>query len=429
MAHTLRLPLIPASVIVLLLSFAGSANAQPSASYQLSTVQVTGIKRYSQDDVARLSGLKAGESVNVAQLASAAERLAGTGLFRSVKYRYATAGTRMVAVFEIEEAEWTIPVVFDNFVWFSDAELAAALAHDVPTFDGTLPASEQTPDLVTHSLQKLLNGRKIAGRATFEPQTDLATKKLRYLFKVEEPAPLLCAMNFPGASAAPERELVDAARAAIGKPYSRFYITSLSSGTFLDVYHRRGYWRASFAPPAPRVDAPGCTGVSAAVSVTEGSVYAFDKAHWIGNQVLAAGDLDTLLGLKPGDVASSSKVDAGLIAIRRAYAKRGYLVVRQSAAPVLDDAVGRAAFDVKVDEGPQFLMGTLEFSGVSDADARRLTKNWKLAAGQPFDDFYPQDFITKEVLPLLAAGVRGPSTERSVDSEKHIVNLKIVFQR
>jgi outer membrane protein assembly factor BamA len=422
--------MVSACVFAVIIAAGVDTDAQaPGSAYQLSAVRVTGIRRYSQEHVARLSGLEPGQTVSVAQVASAAERLASSGLFKGVKYRYTMAAGRMNAIFEVEEAEWSIPVMFDNFIWFTDAEPTTAIARDVPTFDRTLPAGEGAPDLVMRSLQKLLEARKIAGRAAFQPQTDLKEKKLRYLFKVEEPAPVLCGINFEGVSAAQERELVAAARPALGKEYSRFYISSLAAGTLLDVYHRRGYWRASFAAPTPVPDSPACQGVVATLPVTEGAVYAFDKARWNGNHVLAAAELDTAFGMKPGEVADSSKIDAGLIAVRRAYGKHGYLMVEQATAPALDDTTRRAAFDISVEEGPQFFMGTLQFAGVSDADAKRLAKNWKLAAGEPFDDSYTSGFITREVIPLLPSGTRPPLTETSAGSEKHLVNVKIVFQR
>ncbi|MEX2273371.1 MAG: hypothetical protein WD690_18015 [Vicinamibacterales bacterium] len=43
----------------------------------------------------------------------------------------------------------------------------------------------------------------------------------------------------------------------------------MSQGTLLDIYRRRGYWRAGIAPPAVRADAAGCGGVSIGLHMIE----------------------------------------------------------------------------------------------------------------------------------------------------------------
>ena len=338
-------------------------------------------------------------------------------------------GERMTAVFEIEEADWTVPVIFDNFVWFKEDEILDAVKRDVPTFDGTLPPAEGVPDLVLRSLQALLDAKKIPGRAAFQPYTDLKEKKLSYLFKVENPAPTLCALAFTGASSAPERELLNASRSAIGGEYLTLHLTGMSAGTLLDVFHRRGYWRASFAPPVPALDSRECVGVSAALAVSEGSVYAFSKSSWTGNRVLDPAALDALLAMKAGEVADSNKIEAGLVQIRRAYGKNGYLMAAISSVPRLDDTSKRAEFEMKVEEGPQFMMGSLQFAGLAEADVNKLNKNWKLPAGVPYDATYVGMYITNEVVPLLQPGTRRPSVNEAVEPDKHIVDVKIVFQR
>jgi len=400
--------------------------AAPS-SYQLAAVQVTGTKRYTPADVGRLSGLEPGQMVTVERITSGAAHLGTSGLFKSVKFRYVTSAGRVAVIFDVEDAEWTVPVTFDNLVWFSDEEITNAVKADVPTFDGTLPPAEGAPDLVMRSIQKLLESKKISGRAAFQPQTDLVTKKLSYLFAVQDPAPVLCGLMFPGATPPLERELVEASKAALGQSYSRFYLSSMSAGTLLDVYHRRGHWRAAFRSPAPTIDSPSCKGVSAALSVVEGAVYSFDKAQWAGNGVLQTSELDVLFAMKGGEVADSSKIDEGLRRIHVAYGKKGYLTTSTSAAPRLNDETKRALFDVRVEEGPQFFMGALAFEGLAAADAARLTRMWKLAAGAPYDNSYESDFIFKDVMPLLPRGTKTPTVRESLDSDKHIVNVTITF--
>ena len=83
--------------------------------------------------------------------------MSSTGLFASLKYRYATSGNRLDVTFDIEETPWSMPVVFDNFVWLRDEELLAAVKQDVPTFDGTLPVNSEVSSYMTGVLQHLLD--------------------------------------------------------------------------------------------------------------------------------------------------------------------------------------------------------------------------------------------------------------------------------
>src|ERR1041384_8045185 len=87
-----------------------AAGQQTAAALQLGDVQVVGVRRYSVGDVTKLSGLTVGKPVAVADLATAAQRMADTGLFTSVKYRFAIANGRIRLTFDIEEAAWTMPV-------------------------------------------------------------------------------------------------------------------------------------------------------------------------------------------------------------------------------------------------------------------------------------------------------------------------------
>lgn len=188
---------VPFSAGVLMLLLAGTAGLPQSASapHQLAGVQVVGARRYAPADIAKLSGLAVGAPVSIADLEPIAERLAATGLFKNLSYRYVTAGRKMTVVFEIEEADWTIPVIFDNFVWFTDEELVTGVRAEVPSFDGTAPPSEGMPDLIVRSLQGLLKARGLPGQAHFSPQADLVSGKMQYLFSVREPAPKLCALR------------------------------------------------------------------------------------------------------------------------------------------------------------------------------------------------------------------------------------------
>ena len=408
-----------------------SGKPQASPAMELARIELVGAKRFSTVDVARLSGLTIGKAVTINELNDAAQRLADTGLFEKVTYRYTLAGRRATVIYELRELPWTISVSFDNFVWFTNDELVEALRRDLPTFDGTLPKSQEMPDLVIRSLQKLLEARKIPGRVEFAPEATLGGSLIQYLFSVKDPAPKFCRVQVTGASVIPEKDLADAVRTGSGSDYSGFSVGNVVKGTLTEMYRRRGHWRATFGKPAAALEeGASCAGVAVTLSVTEGAPYAFAGAQWTGNPTVPADRLDAALAMTAGEVADVSKLETGLRAVRREYGKHGHLAMRSSYEPRLNDEAKRVSFDIQVTEGPQFKMGTFEVSGLAPPDVEAITKQWRLQSGEPFNEEYARDFAVKDIRELWRSrrGVKPPQLQSQVDGPKRVVNVRIVAQ-
>jgi outer membrane protein assembly factor BamA len=166
------------------------------------------------------------------------------------------------------------------------------------------------------------------------------------------------------------------------------------------------------------------------LKVTEGLPYAWSGAEWIGNTSVPKTELDGLLGLKPGEIADMTKIDAGLRTVRRAYGTKGYIRQASTYSPRLDEAARKAVFEIRIQEGPQFRYGTVEFVGFSDADAAALTKRWQPRAGDVYDDSYPLRFQREEIMPLMkrAGGARRPMAETRSDASSTTVNIRFVLK-
>src|SRR5688572_5990160 len=162
-ANVRRIPVMVVALCCVLAAAAAAAGQQPpaDAAFPIGTIAVTGITRFTKDQVVQVSGLTTGASVKVGDLQAAAKRMAETGFFSNVSYRYAVADSRFDVTFEIEEASWTMPVVFDNFVWMTPAELVAEVGRDMLTFDGNVPATDLARNFLTKTLQKSLVSRSL----------------------------------------------------------------------------------------------------------------------------------------------------------------------------------------------------------------------------------------------------------------------------
>ena len=415
------------AAVFVCLNVSSAPAKQATAKFVVAGVEVAGARRYTPPEVTKLSGLEPGKTVTTADLDAAIQRMAATGLFKKLNYRYATAAGRTTVTFDIEEADWTMPVVFDNFVWFKDEELIATLKQNIPSFDGTAPNTEGISNLISRELQKVIAARKIAGRIDFVPQGTIKGID-SFAFRVVDPAPKLCSIGFSGASAIKEQELVSVFAPVVGADYSRSYVTGTARGTIVDLYHRRGHWRASVAPPITALVAdPSCMGAAVTLAVNEGVPYTWDRAEWTGNVALASRDLDTVMPLKSGDVANVMRIDDGIRRVHAAYGKQGYIGQRATYAPRLDETTRKAVFEIKIEEGLQFRMGTITFAGLSESDAALLGKRWQLKPGEIFDASYYDKYYAEEIQPRLPRGSRPPGVETRVDEANRVVNIRFVF--
>jgi outer membrane protein assembly factor BamA len=208
-------------------------------------------------------------------------------------------------------------------------------------------------------------------------------------------------VSFPGANIVQESELIKTSKPLFNNPYSRKFVADFARVNLIPIYRQRGHLRASFKTPSSTLEAASggdCKdGVTVSVPVEEGLAYNWDKAEWEGNQALAAQELESALGMRSGELADGVKIDSGLGSVRGAYGKKGFIGLRLTLAPDFDDAARRVTYRIKLNEGPQYHMGNLTISGLSEGDARRLKEKWKLQPGAVYDASYLSDFVKKVV--------------------------------
>ena len=423
--------------LVLILSFTAEGRAEQTAagaSFTLEAVNIQGLSRYAVADVQRVSRLTVGQTLTTADLGDVANRLARTGLFKTVRYTYNTKASAMVLTFVVEEHAWTVPVLFDNFVWFTDGELTRAVATEVPSFDGTVPDNQDANELVREALQKILDVRKIAGRVEFITHGDLKTAQRRQLFSIRDMGPALqvCTINLPGASEAMGGDIRPVLGSIIGSDYSRMTLAAAFSQSLERVYRQRGYLKVEIGTHTVRTGG-SCPGVTVAVPVKEGMEYLWDGADWSGSSNLPVKDLNAALGMKPGEPANLMKIDLGLDLVHAAYGKIGYLQETATAVPTLDDATRKARFAISVVEGPQFRMGAISFLNVTADDEQKIRREWKLKPGDVYNTEHPVDVLGKAI--ARPPGSRGaPSAApriaplAHVDAAQRIVNVQFVVK-
>ena len=424
------LPLLLLSIFLFIVN--GAQGQQAAKVSRLGKIEVNGLERYTHEQVVAASGLQLGQPVDIPLVDEAANRLMSSGLFKKLSYRFRSNGGQVTVTFDVEEAKETVPVVFDNFVWFTEQELQEAIRREIPSFDGTAPESGEMPENIRKALQRLLKERRIEGQVEYYPAADASGKNARHHFSVKGVKIPICRLTFPGAMDVKESDLLKSSRQLLGQDFSREDVLSFARVNLLPLYRQRGHLRASFVEPTakPLSDAECPNGVSVSLQVDEGNIYVWEKAEWAGNTALTAQELSAALGMKPGERADGIKIDKGLVAVSQAYGKRGYIEARLAAAPEFDDANRRVSYRYTVTEGGQYRMGTLEINGLSEALTEKIKYGWKLQAGEAFDASYAAVFVKKAFEELAAAGPvpQESKIEFKPNPDNRLVNVLINFK-
>jgi outer membrane protein assembly factor BamA len=387
---------VPISSVFLTIIAVNVALAQQPVR-RVTKIEVEGLEHLSADEVIATSGLKTGGVLSVAELDDAGQKLVDSGLFTKVAYRTTSKGNQVTVIFQVKErGGGQSPVVFDNFVWFTDEELSAAIKRQVPSFNGTASDAGNMSENIKHALESLLREHHINGTVDYgAEQAGLNSDKQEHVFSVSGVPIPICSLHFPGANNVPEEKLVIRSRQLTDDNYSLKSAIAYSTFALLPIYREAGQLRARFTKPVTKLDpSEKCHGgVELTIPVEEGPIYLWEKTEWTGNETLSANDLDAALGMKKGDVANSVKIDKGILEVSRRYGHTGHLDVKVSAEPQLNDSTNRLSYRIVVKEGPQYKMGKLTIKGLEEEDANSLEQRWKLRNGEVFDTSYADRFF------------------------------------
>src|SRR6202034_2091996 len=193
---------------------------QTAASSRPAAVKITGSTYYPPELVAAETGLSPASSVTKADLQNGADRLARCGLFSNVNYRFYSTDAGVVAEYEVTDAP-TLPVYFDNFPWFTDDEITAALKKEIPLFEGTVPEGGSLLHDVTGALERLLATRGVNSRISAALFTVPIDDRKVQQFHVDNAAVNIGGIEFGDALAKNDRGLQHRLPDVVGQPYSR----------------------------------------------------------------------------------------------------------------------------------------------------------------------------------------------------------------
>ncbi len=443
------------SFLLLVLPAAAQKHAGSKASadtpYKLIALHVTGTARYSDQEILAASGLQIGQNAAEGDFKEAVQRLGDSGLFSDVVYSYSSssAGTKLELQLADTDKSKLVPARFDNFVWFTDAELQTALQRRVPLFKQSLPLAGNLLDRVSEALQAMLSEKNLPGRVDYvrEGENDAGGPLVAITYRVEEVGIRIHGFEFPGASPDQAALLTAAAHRAIGTNYDRSALAAVSKLDLLPVYLQRGYLKAEFGPSDARVvPQPSSAGdaqnaaeahseshselqVDVIIPVTPGRAYSASGVDWKGNSAISTSEVAPLLHLPTGQPADAVRLLQDIESVDKLYRSRGYMAVQIKPDAQLEDEKGTVHYAMNVIEGDLYKMGELEILGLDTQAKARMQAAWTLREGQPYNANYPRKFL-EDTRQLLPRGVQwAVSLHETPDAKDKTVDVEIRFKQ
>lgn len=403
-----RMPIALLAWAFVFLLGAWGQSAPQSGSGRLESIQVTGSARFHSDQIVSAMGLKPGQSMTREDMQKGADLLAQLGPFSSVKYQFSSVKTEVKLEYQVRDAP-ALSVSFDNFPWFTDDELAAALKSSIILFDGRAPDHGTILDNMSAALEKLLETRGVHASVTHEVVVALGGDHSEVRFRIEGAELNVESVQFSDSLARTDRGIQERLSDIVGKSFSRSAIELFEFEQVRPMYLSHAFLHVQFGPPNARFagdpNKPIPNQVVVIAPIEPGPAFAWNGAIWSGNKAITSADLDKLAELRPGDIADGMKIEATWQKARDAYGRLGYIEPSLNVVPHFDDAARRVTYAIAITEGPQYHMGDLVLTGLSLEGERRIRSAWSIPAGAVFDESVYNEFlahgITRALVGLL----------------------------
>jgi len=160
-------------------------------------------------------------------------------------------------------------------------------------------------------------------------------------------------------------------------------------------YQNRGYFKVAVSDPKTEIHDTGHkgahvplmqSGAGKAVDITmpieEGDQYRLAKITFKNNKAIPnVAALRSLFPLKDGDIFSREKIAKGIESLRKAYGEYGYINFTSVPNTTWDDEKKLAYLEIDVDEGKQFNVRRIEFTGNTTTRDKVIRRELALEEG------------------------------------------------
>lgn len=405
------------------------APARSADSRKLASVHILGTDRYTSAEIMAAVGFHQGGAVSEDDFNRATRDLVATGLFTDVAYTYSydAAGTHLEL--KLADNDRLVPTHFENLVWFSDDELFSELKKRVPLFHGKVPLSGNLADQVSDAIQAMMLENKYLGHVDYVRVGPPGGSIDAVNFSVDNIRLRVQKASIEGASPADLAALQPKLDRLEDREYSRAALAAFADKELLPYYFARGYLRASFAPPLPKLaeQTEDETLVSVILPLTQGRVYQLGGIQWSGNQHIPSEQLQNLFHFPIGQPVNGVQLDSALREVEQLYGTRGYVKASVKPIPRIDEDKGIVNYDLQVHEGDIYNMGELEIHGLDSKTTSQLEEKWAIRQGTPYDSTYFKRFIEDAWKNLPSRVDWNVSAHESVDDHDKVVDVSLVY--
>ncbi len=366
---------------------------KPPARIVPAALEVVGLDRYPVEAFVAATGVRSGVAVTAAEIDQAVSRLTGSGMFRTITWKTRVVKRKTILTFNVQETDRTVPVFYENLIWFTEEEINRKVRAVFPLFDGRVDMSGVLAGTVRTTLEGLVRERGVTGTVKAGLACDFTSGAHRFAFAVEGADLRIAGVSVTGVSPGLQRDVRQACDALTGREYSRTGLDAFARLALLPVFRRHGRMKAVCGTPTATLDPGPGARVRVTLPVEEGPVGVLGGWTWQGASVFTAERLNELLGLAPGEPYDEARLQAGFGRVSELYARRAHYAAKIASDLRCDETGARVDLVLTVAEGEAFRMGRLDFPGLPPDRADRLRKAWRLQPGEPFDPDYPAEFV------------------------------------
>lgn len=273
----------------------------------LSEVHLAGTDQLTVEDVVRGLSLKLGEPTIRQNLVTACKNFRKLQLFWSTDCRLTIHGRSVVLDINVEGEG--MPVVFNNFVWTTRAELSTRLKREIPLFKPRLPESCGLTSSILRVLQQVVDGRGIKGSVRYDDS--FWTIRGMNVFYIDGVSTPVAALQIDGENAPAPEEVLKWSQFYTKEDFSAARLTWVIDWVKRDLYKPRGYLRPIVAEPIVQFlgEKDGTYPVRVILPISSGDLYTFDSVKFDGLAKEHTASLLSKWKLQPGDPYNKAYVD------------------------------------------------------------------------------------------------------------------------
>jgi len=402
------------------------ADPGPAAT-QVRSLKVQGNKTFTAAGIIELSGIKVGQIADSAAFEAARLKLANSGVFERVGYKYAPApGGGLDATFEVIEIPQVFPYRFEDLP-ASPAEMIAHLKQTDPLFAERIPATKEFLIRYARALEAFLQPKGLKEGVVSKLVPDVGDS-LVVIFRPDRPLPTISQVSFHGNEAVPTAALQIAMnQIAMGAVYKEELVRQYLETTIRPIYEQRGRLEVAF-PKVTATPSADNTGRNVSIDVIEGPSFDLGAIRLRGY----SGDAKTLyqtLVLQPGDLANMTEVATAVKRARAFLVREGHLKAEAKFERLLRREKDKPLADltVTVTPGPVYTFGKLKIEGLDILNEPQLRKMWALENGKPYNGEYPELFLSRIRDEGLFENLGTTKAIPTPNEQTRVVDVRLVF--